>query len=58
MTEAKKFMDSFMEKLNTGGFNKDNQPNSGPELTIEFVEQQVETYTNIIRSDIFNAATE
>lgn len=50
-------MDSFMEKLNTNGFNKDNQPNKGPELTMEIVGKQVESYTNLIKSEIFNVAT-
>ena len=57
MTKAKTFMDSFMEKLNTNGFNKDNQPNKAPELTMEFVGKQVESYTNLIKSEIFNVAT-
>ena len=57
MTKAKTFMDSFMEKLNTNGFNKDNQPNKGSELTMEFVGKQVESYTNLIKSEIFNVAT-
>ena len=57
MTKAKTVMDSFMEKLNTNGFNKDNQPNKGPELTMEFVGKQVESYTNLIKSEIFNVAT-
>lgn len=57
MTKAITFMDAFMEKLNTNGFNKDNQPNKGPELTTEFVEEQVEAYTHLIKSEIFNVAT-
>jgi hypothetical protein len=57
MTKAKIFMDSFMEKLNEDGFGKDNQPNNGPELTEEFVSKQVESYTNLIKSDIFKIAT-
>lgn len=57
MTKATTFMDAFMEKLNTNGFNKDNQPNKGPELTKEFVVEQVEAYTHLIKSEIFNAAT-
>lgn len=57
MTKAKTFMDSFMEKLNTDGFNKDNQPNKGPELTTEFVDRQLESYTNLVKSEIFNVAT-
>lgn len=57
MTKAKVFMDSFMEKLNKDGFYKDNQPNKGPELTVEFVDKQVESYTNLIKSEIFKVAT-
>lgn len=57
MTTARKFMDSFMEKLNTNGFNKDNQPNKGPELTKNFVEKQVKSYANLLKSEIFNDAT-
>ncbi len=57
MTKAKTFMDSFMEKLNTNGFSKDNQPNKGPELTKEFVGKQVESYTDLVKSEIFNIAT-
>ena len=58
MTEAKTFMDEFMEKLSINGFNKDNQPNKGPELTEEFVSEQVKSYTHLIKSEIFNVATE
>ena len=57
MTKAKTFMDSFMEKLKANGFNKDNQPNKGPELTKEYVEKQLESYTTLIKSDIFKVAT-
>jgi len=57
MTNAKKFMDSFMEKLKADGFNKDYQPNKGPELTKELVDMQIESYTTLIKSEIFNVAT-
>ncbi len=57
MTKAETFMNAFMEKLSSNGFNKENQPNKGPELTNEFVGKQVELYANLIKSEIFNSAT-
>lgn len=56
MTKAKIFIDSFMEKLNTNGFNKDNQPDNGPELTAEFINKQVESYTSLIKAEVFKLA--
>ena len=49
-------MNAFMKKLDSIDINKENQPNKGPELTNEFVGKQVELYTNLIKSEIFNNA--
>ena len=54
MTKAKTFMNSFMEKLNTNGFNKDNHSNGFTELTNEFIDKQIELYTTLVKSEIFN----
>ncbi|MCU6753967.1 hypothetical protein [Bovifimicola ammoniilytica] len=56
MTTAETFMNAFMKKLDSIDINKENQPNKGPELTNEFVGKQVELYTNLIKSEIFNNA--
>lgn len=57
MTKASVAMDRFMERLNSDGFKKDNQPNIGPELTSEFVEEQLQSFTDLLRSGLVDAAT-
>lgn len=57
MTKAAVFMDAFMEKLRTDRFEKDNQPNSGPNIDEAFVKRQVESYTHLLKSDILDLAT-
>lgn len=57
MTKASVAMDRFMDKLNRDGFNKDNQPNNGPELTTAFIEEQLQSFTDLMRSGLVDAAT-
>lgn len=49
-------MNEFMEKLRSDGFVKENQPNKGPDITKEFIEQQIESYSQLIKSDVFKRA--
>lgn len=53
---GRNFYECIYEKLDSIDINKENQPNKGPELTNEFVGKQVELYTNLIKSEIFNNA--
>lgn len=57
MTKASVAMDRFMERLNNDEFQKDNQPNNGPDLTSEFVEEQLQSFTDLLRSGLIGAAT-
>ena len=56
MTNTTTFMNEFMEKLKSDGFVKENQPNKGPDITKEFIEQQIESYSQLIKSDVFKRA--
>lgn len=56
MTNTTTFMDEFMEKLKSDGFVKENQPNKCPDITKEFIEQQIESYLKLIKSDVFKRA--
>lgn len=56
MLKADIAMDQFMEKLKGGEFAKEIQPNNGPELTPEFIDEQVQSFTNLMNSGILEAA--
>lgn len=57
MRKAEDFMNIFMEKLNSDAFVKDNMPNTGPELTAEFVERQVMFYRGLLKIGLIDKAT-
>lgn len=57
MTKASVAMDRFMERLNNDEFKKDNQPNNGPDITPEFIEEQLQSFTDLLRSGLVDAAT-
>lgn len=56
MTEAKVVMDRFMERLGSNGFEKENQPNNGPEISLDFIDVQLQSYSNLLNSGIIEAA--
>ncbi len=56
MTEASVVMDRFMEKLGENGFRKENQPNDGPQISLEFIDDQLQSYLKLLNSGIVNAA--
>lgn len=56
MTEAKAVMDQFMERLGRDGFGKDNQPNDGPEISLDFIEEQLRSYSSLLKSGIVEVA--
>ena len=49
-------MNEFMEKLRSDGFVKENQPNKGPDITKKFIEHQIASYSQLIKSDVFKRA--
>lgn len=53
MTEAKVVMDNFMKKLATDEYKKENQPNNGPEIDLDFVNEQLMSYSKLLKSEIF-----
>lgn len=57
MTKANVFMDDFMSKLKADSFVKDNQPNMGPEINAEFIDEQLSSYVNLLKSGIIERAT-
>lgn len=56
MTKADVVMDRFMEKLGNGGFKKENQPNYGPEISPKFIDEQLQSYSKLLKSGIVEAA--
>ncbi len=56
MTEANSVMDRFMEKLGNDEFTKENQPNNGPEISQNFIDEQVQSYSKLLKSGIVEAA--
>lgn len=55
MIKADAAMDRFMKKLEDGEFVKVIQPNNGPELTPEFIEEQVRSFAGLLNSGILEA---
>lgn len=58
MTEAKAVMNHFMERLAADQYKKENQPNNGPEISPDFIEQQLMSYSKLLESGIMKAAME
>lgn len=56
MTEAGVVMEQFMGKLGNHEFEKENQPNNGPEISPEFIEEQLQSYSRLLKSGIVEAA--
>lgn len=56
MTEAKMVMDNFMKKLSAGGYEKDNQPNNGPEINLDFIDRQLTSYSKLLKSGVIDMA--
>ncbi len=56
MTEAKFVMDRFMERLGNNEFEKENQPNNGPEISLDFIDTQLQSYSKLLKSGIVEAA--
>lgn len=57
MTEAKTVMENFMKKLAADGYKKENQPNHGPQLNMDFIDDQLKSYSRMLKSGILDAAT-
>ena len=56
MTEAHVVMDRFMERLGNNEFKKENQPNNGPEISRDFIDAQLQSYSKLLKSGILDAA--
>lgn len=56
MTEAKAVMDNFMKRLAADEYKKENQPNNGPEINLDFIDEQVMSYSKLLKSGIIDAA--
>ena len=41
-----------MERLGNNGFEKENQPNNGPEISLDFINAQLQSYSNLFRSQL------
>jgi hypothetical protein len=58
MIEAKVAMERFMARLSNGEFKKENQPNDGPEIDEDFINAQLQTYSNLLKSGIIENVLE
>lgn len=56
MTEANAVMDRFVERLGNSEFEKENQPNNGPEISLDFIDEQLQSYSKLLKSGIVEAA--
>ncbi len=56
MTEANIVMDNFMKKLDADKYEKDNQPNNGPKIDSDFIDEQLTSYSKLLKSGILEAA--
>lgn len=56
MTEANVVMEKFMEKLDANKYEKENQPNNGPEIDPNFIDEQLTSYSKLLKSGILEAA--
>ena len=56
MTEAKMVMDNFMRKLSADSYRKENQPNNGPEINLDFIDRQLMSYSKLLRSGVIGKA--
>lgn len=56
MTEAKVVMDNFMKKLAADEYKKENQPNNGPEIDSDFIDEQLKSYSKLLESEVFRKA--
>ena len=56
MTEAKMVMDNFMKKLSADSYRKENQPNNGPEINLDFIDRQLMSYSKLLRSGVIGKA--
>ena len=51
------FMNSFMGELKNNDFHKNNQSDDEPDITPEFIEDQLASYSRLLNSDIFKEAS-
>ena len=56
MSEAKVVMNNFMKKLAADEYKKENQPNNGPEINLEFIDEQLMSYSKLLKSGIMDMA--
>lgn len=54
MLTREAFLSQFLEKLDNDNFVKDNQPNSGQELTKEYLAERVESFNKVLDSGIID----
>ena len=56
MMSKEECIDLYLDRLNDGLYDKDNQPNCGSDLSSEFVDEQLENYDKVLASeDFFNS---
>lgn len=54
MMKADEFMKDFMDELDNDRFKKDHQPNNGPEITDAFIEERMQSYTELLQSGLMD----
>lgn len=56
MTEGKDVMKNFMRKLEADEYKKENQPNNGPDIDLDFIDKQLLSYSRLLKSGIIEEA--
>lgn len=56
MTEGRDVMKNFMRKLEEDEYKKENQPNNGPEIDSDFINEQLLSYSKLLKSGIIEEA--
>lgn len=56
MRDTKEVMDNFMNKLKNACFDRDSQPNNGPQITEQFINEKLSTYERLLDTSVFKCA--
>ena len=55
--KAEEFMKEFMEEIDNGLFDEEDQPEDAPDITDEFIEDRIHQYDKLLKSEIIKIQT-
>lgn len=56
MSDGNVIMNNFMKKLEADEYQKENRSNNGPEINLEFIKEQLMSYSKLLESGIIDVA--